>query len=267
MDKSGTVDKAIAVLESLHTAGPSSVAGIGSRLDMARPTVHRLLATLAAHDLVNRDDQGRWQLGAGLLRLASGMLSQEPLVAAARPALETAASAFGETFFVVAARAGRLFILDRVEGNGLLRATPQIGSEVPLTTTASGRLYLGLAPEAVAAPSPMTASLRDRIATAAKRGWDVNDGEWQAELSVVAAAVGYSGDTESAVPTRKTGMLRPAPLVGTVACACAASTLKGARLDEAVRHTRQAAADIANALISRGEPEFTGAASAKGNGK
>jgi IclR family acetate operon transcriptional repressor len=233
MDKSGTVAKAVALLEALREGGAQPVARLGERLEIARPTAHRLLSTLEGLDLVERDAEGRWQLGTGLLRLASGLLAAEPLVAAARPWLERAAAAFGETFFVVAPRAGRLVVLDRVEGSGLLRAAPEIGSEVPLETTASGRLYLAMDPAAVGRAAKMPAELARRLAAAGRRGWDVNDGEWQAELAVVAAAV---------VHDRR--------LVGTIACAGAASTMKGKRRSEAVDHARKAARETATALAA-----------------
>lgn len=231
MDKSGTVNKAIAVLETLRELGPSPAALVGERLSIARPTAHRLLGSLAEHGLVSRDAAGRWQLGSGLLRLAAGLLAQEPIVAASRPYLEHAASDFGETFFVVTERSGKLVVLDRVEGSGLLRAAPEIGSELPLLETASGRLYLALAAESVAeGPRPQSGD-EQRIAMAKKRKWDVNDGEWQTELTVVAAAVLVEGQ-----------------LRGTIACATAASTLSPSRLKEAIRTTRLAAKETARAL-------------------
>ena len=35
----------------------------------------------------------------------------------------------------------------KVEGTGMLRVAPDVGAEVPVDVTASGRLYLGFAPE------------------------------------------------------------------------------------------------------------------------
>ena len=57
---------------------------------------------------------------------------------------EAAAAQYGETFFLVSARARRLVVLDKAEGTGFLRAAPRVGSSVPAHATAVGKLYLAL---------------------------------------------------------------------------------------------------------------------------
>ena len=133
MERSGTVDKAVRVLEALHRAsGPLSLAELSTRVHMPKPTLHRLLASLLAHDLVEQDPESRYGLGVGLVRLGLGALAVDPFVRVARPELERATRSFGETFFLVGARAGKLVVLDKVEGTGLLRAAPSVGAEVPV---------------------------------------------------------------------------------------------------------------------------------------
>ena len=136
-----------------RAASHVSAAGSGRRLRdraRARPpksTTHRLLAALGRRALVERDPGGRYRPGARLLALGLGVLEREPVVAAARPVLEAEAEALGETLFLAAARAGRIVVLDKAEGTGLLRAAPRVGSEVPVHATAIGKLYLAFAPE------------------------------------------------------------------------------------------------------------------------
>ena len=55
------------------------------------------------------------------MALGLGALESDPIVVAARPVLEEGAQALGETFFLVAARAGCLVVLDKAEGTGFLR--------------------------------------------------------------------------------------------------------------------------------------------------
>jgi IclR family acetate operon transcriptional repressor len=239
MERSGTVDKAVRVLEALRQRGSaSSLAELAPHVGLPKPTLHRLLASLVAYDLVEQSSDGRYGLGIGLVRLGLSALSVDPLVRVARAELERAVQAFGETFFLVTARAGRLFVIDKVEGTGVLRAAPSVGAEVPVESTASGRLYLGLRPEALAVPTPSCVAAAEAVQRAVAQGYDTNEGQWIAGVTVVAAPV-----------------FAPTGLLGTVACAGSAQQLTGARLSEAVRFTRQVAERTTAALTGSREDE------------
>lgn len=237
MERSGTVDKAVRVLEALARASSAvSLAELSTSTKLPKPTLHRLLASLSTHDLVEQVADGRYGLGVGLVRLGLGALRVEPLVRLARSELERAARAFGETFFLVGARAGRLVVLDKVEGTGVLRAAPSVGAEVPVDVTASGRLYLGLAPELLSESARAKRVPKRAIERAVARGYDLNEAEWIPGLVVIAAPV-----------------FAQKRMFGTVACAGAATQLCGERRDEAIRKTRNIAERIARGI--EGEPE------------
>jgi DNA-binding IclR family transcriptional regulator len=225
MERSGTVLKAFKLLDAMYRAGGHvSLADLAKAMGMPKPTVHRLLASLSQFDLVERTEAGGYALGIGLMRLGLSAQKVDPLVRLARPWLEQAAHEFGETFFAVGARAGRLFVLDKVEGSGILRATPNVGEEVAIENTASGRLYLGLAPDRVRAGltgKPIDSEAVDR---AVKRGYDTNVGEWLTGVTVVAAPVRIHQE-----------------LMGCIACAGASAAMTGHRLREAIARTRTAA--------------------------
>lgn len=145
-----TVEKAIDVLFHLHErAEPWGVSELSRALKLPKSSVHRLLTALRRRGLVEHDERGRYRPGMVLLALGLGVLEREPLVVAARPVLEAAAAELNETFFAVAARAGTLTVLDKVEGKGFLRAAPHVGQAIPVEGTAVGRLYLALAPSAL----------------------------------------------------------------------------------------------------------------------
>lgn len=236
MERSGTVDKAVRVLEALASAGSAiSLADLAARVRLPKPTLHRLLASLLAHELVEQDSEARYALGIGLVRLGLGALTTDPFVRVARPELERAARGFGETFFLVGARAGKLVVLDKVEGTGFLRAAPSVGTEVPIELTASGRLYLGLDPSALREAKNLKVS-RKAIQKAVEQGYDENRGEWLAGLSVVAAPVSARGR-----------------LWGTVACAAIDAQVDDARWEEAIRRTCAVAERLTRALEGRGE--------------
>jgi IclR family KDG regulon transcriptional repressor len=198
---SGTVDKAIDVLFYLHAQRDGQgVSEIGRALGLPKSSVHRLLATLARRELVERDDRGRYRPGIGLVALGLGAQEREPVVIAARSVLEEEAEALGETFFLVGLRAREIVVLDKVEGTGFLRASPQVGSAVPVHSTAVGKLFLAFAPNEVVFPTgsleaftPNTAvdpgSLRAVVAETKLRRWASNLDEWHAGLSVLAAPI------------------------------------------------------------------------------
>jgi IclR family transcriptional regulator, acetate operon repressor len=232
VERSGTVDKALRVLEALRRVeAPESLAALAAGLSMPKATLHRLLVSLSHHDLVEQHADGRYGLGIGLMRLGLSSQARDPFVRAARTELEHEVEHFNETFFLVGARAGRLFVLDKVEGTGFLRVAPSVGTEVPVETTASGRLFLGLSPGTLKDSAETRRVSRRAVERAVQQGYDLNQGEWITGLTVVAAPV-----------------VALARMFGTVACGGAASQLSGVRLEEAVRRTRRLAARIANVL-------------------
>ncbi len=221
MERSGTVDKALRVLEALHAAGaPLALAELSRALKSPKPTTHRLLASLLHGGMVEQQGDGRYALGLGLVRLGLGALALEPVVRAAELELERAARRLGETFFLVKARGGRLVVLSKVEGTGMLRVAPDVGTEVPVAVTASGRLYLALAPQLLAGNASSSGVPAAALKRARTLGYDVNEEAWIAGLTVVAAPILSRGD-----------------LVGCVTCAGPAVRLRAARLQNAIRIT------------------------------
>ncbi|MFP6627465.1 MAG: IclR family transcriptional regulator [Myxococcota bacterium] len=199
--QAGTVEKAVDILFHLHGSLESQgVTAIARDLGLAKSSTHRLLTTLRRRGLVEQDEGGRYRPGIGLVALGLGALEREPVVAAARPVLESEAESLGETFFLVSLRAQEIVILDKVEGTGFLRAAPRIGSSVPVHATAVGKLYLAFASGLLSFPggtleafTSRTAidagALRAAVAETKLRRWASNRDEWIPGLSVLAAPV------------------------------------------------------------------------------
>lgn len=236
---SGSIEKAADVLLHLHAAGtPQGVTAVGRALGLPKSSVHRLLTALGRRGLVERDEHGGWRPGFALVALGLGVLEREPLVAAARPALEQAAAALDETVFLVTARAGRLVVLDKAEGSGFLGVAPRVGSVVPVHATAVGKLYLAFDAGRVADPSAERSgerllALERDVEAVRSRGWATNRDEWVAGLSVVAAPV-----------RRRDGD----GLDGAVALAAATPRLDAIGVETAARQVLAAAARVATRL-------------------
>jgi IclR family acetate operon transcriptional repressor len=197
-----TVEKAIDVLFHLHErARPRGVSELARALKLPKSSLHRLLVSLRRRGLVESDERGRYRPGIALLALGLGVLEREPLVAAAHPVMELEAAQLDETFFAVAARAGALIVLDKVEGTGMLRVAPRVGSTVPVQPTAVGRLYLAFAPDAVrGSNAAVSGELDERdLAGVRRRGYADNLGGWIDGLSVFAAPVFLHGRLTGAI--------------------------------------------------------------------
>ncbi len=209
-DGAGSIDKAIDVLFHLHAhPEPQGVSAVGRALGLPKSSVHRLLRALTRRGLVERDEGGLYRMGVGLVALGQAVLDREPVAVAARPVLEANARAHGETFFLVAARGGRLVVLDKAEGDGFLRAAPTVGADVPAFATAAGKLYRAFAPEQIDWPARSErytdrtlideAAFDRAAATARRRGHARNQDEWIRGLAVVAAPVRLAGRLAGAV--------------------------------------------------------------------
>ncbi len=200
MEAAGAIEKALEVLFHLHASpAPQGVSAVGRALGLPKSSAHRLLTALGRRGLVERDPGGRYRPGIGLVALGLGALEREPLVAVARPVLEAEAEALGETFFLVAVRAGRPVVLDKVEGTGFLRAAPRVGQAVPVHATAVGKLCLafgggvarprGRLERFTARTSADARSLDAEVERARERGFAENCEEWIPGLHVLAAPI------------------------------------------------------------------------------
>lgn len=202
MERATAIDKAIDVLFLLRKTGqPSGVTDIARGLSLPKSSAHRLLCTLTRRGMVERDGRGRYRLGFGLMFLGQGVPECEPLVMSARPELEAAAHALSETCFLVAARGGKLVVLDRVEGRGILRASPEVGAVVPVDRTAVGQLYLHHAPEQLdeQTVAPSEGEPRSELGAVDDEGYAYNFGQWIEGVTVYSAPVWVHGRLVAAI--------------------------------------------------------------------
>ncbi len=181
-ETSKTVHHALDVLGHLRAEGPAPAASIAARLGLSRTVVARLLATLAAHDLVRRTDGG-FAVGLGILELAAGV---EPrLRDAARPVLTDLADRFQETA-VLAVRQGTYAVAvdGVVPGGRVVRVHYQPGTRHLLTEAAHGRCML-----ASLAPDDPAAVAADGLDAVRRAGYATSHDELEPGVSGLAAPV------------------------------------------------------------------------------
>jgi DNA-binding IclR family transcriptional regulator len=136
------IARAAAILRALEDEPAGlSLGQISQRVGLARSTVQRIVAALAAEKLLMAaSPSGRVRLGPTILRLAAS--ARIDFVAAARPFLLRLSSELKETVDLASIRKDQLIFVDQVIGPQRLRAVSAVGETFPLYCTANGKAYL-----------------------------------------------------------------------------------------------------------------------------
>jgi DNA-binding IclR family transcriptional regulator len=136
---SQTLDRGLRVLECVaeHPAGVT-VGALAEELAVGRTVVYRLVATLEAHALVRRDDQGRVRLGLAALTLSAA--AQPLLKQRALPILRELADSVGATAHLTRAEGEQAVAVAVVEPRWTdFHVGYREGARHPLDRGASGR--------------------------------------------------------------------------------------------------------------------------------
>ncbi len=141
--------RAMRILEAIAGSdGPLQLAEICREVDLPKPTVYRILATLEHAGLVGREPGSkRYGCAERLNALAGQTLLRSPNRAARRAVLEELVEQVGETCNLTIPNNNAVLYLDRVETSWPLRISLGPGSRVPLYASASGKLFLSAMPK------------------------------------------------------------------------------------------------------------------------
>jgi len=118
-----SVDRAISVLEILARSGGAGVSEVAADIGVHKSTAFRLLGALEARGLVEQNqDRGKYQLGFGVLRLASAIPGRLDLVRQGRPILDELAAGFDETVNLAVLRSHYAVNVDQAHGSAAVAA-------------------------------------------------------------------------------------------------------------------------------------------------
>src|SRR5262249_17787732 len=136
------IARAGAILRALENESAGlSLGQIAQRVHLARSTVQRIVAALAAEKLViAASPMGRVRLGPAILRLAASV--QTDFVAPVRPFLVQLSHELHETVDLATVKHDHLVFIDQVIGSQRLRTVSAVGESFPLSCTANGKAYL-----------------------------------------------------------------------------------------------------------------------------
>ncbi len=129
--------------------GGSSLVDLVRESGLTRPTVHRLLTSLAAEGLLDHDPHtGNWVLGPEILLMGSVASARFPLEELARPSLRRLAEETGESAFFSIRRGSETVCLLREEGSFPVRSfVLHEGVRFPLGVASAGTAILAFLPK------------------------------------------------------------------------------------------------------------------------
>lgn len=196
-----SVTNAARVLRAFTYEAPSlGVSEIAQRLDIAKSTAHRLLATLAEEGLLGRDPvSGKYRLGLGLYELGQRAVSSLEITEIALPVLERLRDRTGETSHVAILDGRDVIYVARRASPRSLRLFNAVGHRNWAHCTSTGKLLLAfqepetlndLLPEQLEAVTPYTITDRRLLLKQLDeiRTLGVSENVSEAEAGVASAA-------------------------------------------------------------------------------
>jgi len=189
------------------------VSEVASELGVHRSTASRLLGTLAASRVVERDEpSARYRLGARIVGLAASAVSRLPVVSQARPELEHLSLASSETANLSILDGTHVVYVDQVTPAQTVVMASWVGRRSPAHASSSGKVMLAfgdpvmrdqvlrgrleaITPKTVTDP----ARLRAVLEQIRRRGYAVSTGELEDGLVTMAAPVVVDGRAVAAV--------------------------------------------------------------------
>jgi len=188
------VERAIQILNSFAADGKDafSLKEVSTRIALPPSTTLRLLATLERANYIFRDpDNQRYYLGFKLAQISHLAFSNLDVCRVAQPFLEKLHASFNESTGLYLLKRDQRVCIARLEGTKSLRSVVTIGTSLPLTRGASGRVLLAYLPEDrikfLLESDPHTNM--DELKLLRQKGYAVSHGEREAGVTSIAAPI------------------------------------------------------------------------------
>lgn len=189
------LERGIAVLRALaEEPAPLTHGELAARTGISKPTLTRVLGTLASNALVAGTD--RYRLGSGVLALGRAFLAGLDFRAVARPHMAALAAATEGWVYLGVPTGDEIVLVEicRSPANVLLSRL-EVGSRLAVADTALGRAVLAAAPPAqrsrvAATLAPRAAkALKAALAAVERDGYASSFGDWHRDIHTVACAI------------------------------------------------------------------------------
>ena len=194
-----SVERIFALIEQLaaHPAG-ASLQRLAQDTDLAKSTVHRLLASLVGLGYVAQEEAtGRYRLTLKMFELSSGIVNSMDIMGVAKAHLERLAQRTGEAVHLVIRDRQDIVYIYKTE-SGPMRMSSRVGLRSPLYCTGVGK--------AESCPKKLTGRtvtdlphLQAQLAEVRANGYAIDDEENELGVRCVALAIpGPDGRADSA---------------------------------------------------------------------
>jgi DNA-binding IclR family transcriptional regulator len=199
-----SLDRMLALLAFLHTHGkPLSTGDLARLLDAPRSSTYELVRRLVEAGLLEQGNaDGNVFFGKAMYFYGMDFVREHDLVGRARKEVDRLARETGETSQLCMLQGRHYTVVHMAPGARPFRISSDIGTQVPLPWTASGRLLLGhlsgpeigalVAPGDLVMPNGDTIAMNDFIASvgqAKARGYCITSGLVDAFTHCIAAPI------------------------------------------------------------------------------
>ncbi len=175
---------------------------IAQRCGLPKSTVSRLTSTLRRLGyLIQVADSGKYRLGTATLSLGSAMLARLDVRKLARPGMQELAEFSGATVSLGTRDRRSMLYIESCRSSAALTLSLDVGSRIPLATSAMGRAWLAMAAvderrdalDRIAERDPAAwpdtrARIDASIDDSRKLGVTCSFGEWQKDVNGIARA-------------------------------------------------------------------------------
>ena len=197
------LQRAMRLLSSFDHVHPEmGVAELARRLDLPKPTVYRILATLESGGFVQQNSNAKYHLGFRLAELGLLALQQVSMRDEAMPFLRDLLDECQETVDLAVFEGGEIVYLEVLESPQPVKIAAQAGRRLPAHCTASGKAYLAYASEddlaaalahGMISCTPNTicelGTFKEDLRLTRERGYSISVEEFELGIKAVAAPV------------------------------------------------------------------------------
>lgn len=137
------LERGLQVLRDLSQTGSATLSDVALRNAMPASSVHRILATLQKHGLVEFDEVSQeWSVGLEAFRIGNAYLQRTNLIEASHPVMRRLMEETGETANLAIADSGDVVFVSQVETHNPIRAFFRPGTRGAMHCSGIGKALL-----------------------------------------------------------------------------------------------------------------------------
>jgi DNA-binding IclR family transcriptional regulator len=198
------VERALQILACFDDEHPErGISDIAQAVGLHKATTHRIVTTLMSFGYIERAEDGqRYRLGLRLADLGYKVIRRMDLRSEAQTLMADLTHRLGETSDLSVYDRGQVLYIEVVHANHALMIAAAVGRSMPVHATASGKVLMAFMPaqvreaalgQALTAHTPHTvtdpAELRRQLEEVRKRGYAVDDEEFEQGIRAVSAPI------------------------------------------------------------------------------